>query len=845
MVGLVLVSHSRALVDALAELIRQVSPGKIPLAVAAGVGDQRQEFGTDAVEISEAIQSVLSPDGVCVLMDLGSAVLSAQLAMDLMPELEPDQVRFCGAPIVEGAIAAAVQVGLGSDLDTVCREAGNALWPKQDQLGEIMPEPPAFDPAQSVTPVSDQPERSIQVTLTNLHGLHARPAARFVQTAARFDSDIKVFNLTNGKGPVSARSLNAVATLGAIENHRVRISATGRQAEAALAALEALVADNFGEQPAAAAVAAPTSPMVAEPVAVQADGAIQATAVAEGIALGPFFRYQPPLPPITDEPAQDPAAEWQRLQQAIQSVQQSIAQRRRRLLAVSGEAEASIFDAHRLILEDPDLLAQVRHSIEAAHKNAAQAWNKALSEIAASYRNLDDAYLQQRALDVVDVRNQVLFALAGSDATGQIELDHPAILFAADLTPSETSQLDMSRVLGLMTVGGGPTSHSAILARALGIPAISGVSAALERLEPSTPVALDGFRGALWINPSPQVQSQLNDQRQVWLTTRQQQLKNSQGQAVTLDGRRVEVFANIGNVNDSSLAVKNGAEGVGLLRTEFLFLTRSTPPTEAEQLEALRQVGAAMGGRPVTARTLDVGGDKEVPYIQLPKEANPFLGVRAIRLCLHDANIFMPQLRAILQAGADYPYRIMFPMVANVDEVRQARAWMQEAHQQLNNEGLPHAWPMECGIMIEIPSAALLSPVLAKEVDFFSIGTNDLTQYTLAAERGNPMLAGLADALHPAVLRLIRDVVEAAHANNKWVGVCGELAGDPLAVPVLTGLGVDELSLTSGGIPRVKTILRALTLSDAQSLADQILQTESASEARQLARTFVERLELP
>ncbi len=844
MVGLVLVSHSRALAVALADLIRQVSPGEIPLAVAAGVGEQRQEFGTDAIEISEAIQSVLSPDGVCVLMDLGSAVLSAQLAMDLMPELGPDQIRFCGAPIVEGAIAAAVQVSLGSDLDTVCREAGNALWPKRDQLGEVITESPAADLVQTPLPVSEQPEHSILVTLTNLHGLHARPAARFVQTAAGFDANVQVFNLTNAKGPVSARSLNAIATLGAIENHQVRISATGRQAIEALAALEALVADNFGEQPAAMA-AAPVQPVVAEPVADQADGAIQATAVAEGIAFGPFYRYQPPLPPITDEPAQNPTAEWQHLQQAIQTVQQSIAQRRRRLLSVSGEAEASIFDAHRLILEDPELLTQVRHSIEAGHRNAAQAWNDALSEIAASYRNLDDAYLQQRALDVIDVRNQVLFALAGSDAGGRIELDHPVILFAADLTPSETSQLDMSHVLGLMTVGGGPTSHSAILARALGIPAISGVSAALERLEPSTPVALDGFRGALWINPSSQVQDQLIEKRQVWLTTRQQQLVNSQGQAVTLDGHRVEVFANVGNVNDSSLAVQNGAEGVGLLRTEFLFLTRSTPPTEAEQLDALRQVGTAMGGRPVTARTLDVGGDKEVPYIQLPQEANPFLGVRAIRLCLHDANLFMPQLRAILRAGADYPYRIMFPMVANVNEVRQARARMQEAHEQLLKEGLPHAWPMECGIMIEIPSAALLSPVLAKEVDFFSIGTNDLTQYTLAAERGNPMLAGLADALHPAVLQLIRDVVEAAHVNGRWVGVCGELAGDPLAVPILTGLGVDELSLTSGGIPRVKTILRALKLSEAKSLAEQALQTESADEARQLARTFLNGLILP
>jgi phosphoenolpyruvate-protein phosphotransferase len=607
--------------------------------------------------------------------------------------------------------------------------------------------------------------------------------------------------------------------------------------------LRALVEENFGEEPAAAA--APSGPAPVKPVAKLVEGAIQATPVAEGIALGPFYRYQPPLPQISDEPALDSTAEWQRLQQALHTVQQAIVQRRRQILAVSGETEASIFDAHLLILDDPDLLIKVRQAIETQRQNAEQAWNDVLNETAASYRALDDPYLQGRALDVLDVRNQVLFALAGSELAGRIELSQPSVLFAADLTPSETSQLDMSRVLGLMTVGGGPTSHSAILARALGIPAISGVSAALERLEPDTLVALDGFNGALWINPSSEVQTQLDERSRTWLASRQRLLQTSHGKAVTLDGHRVEVFANIGNVNDSRLAVQNGAEGVGLLRTEFLFLTRLTPPTEAEQLEALRQIGAAMEGRPVTARTLDIGGDKEVPYIQLPQEANPFLGVRAIRLCLHDVGLFMPQLRAILQAGDAYPYRIMFPMVANVDEVLQARAFLQQAHEQLAAEGAPHAWPMECGIMVEIPSAALLSPILAKEVDFFSIGTNDLTQYTLAAERGNPILAPLADALHPAVMRLVRDVVDAAHTHGKWVGVCGELAGDPLAVPVLTGLGVDELSLTSGGIPRVKAILRGLKLSDAQTLADQILQTESAVQARRLAQAFLDTLALP
>jgi phosphoenolpyruvate-protein phosphotransferase len=286
--------------------------------------------------------------------------------------------------------------------------------------------------------------------------------------------------------------------------------------------------------------------------------------------------------------------------------------------------------------------------------------------------------------------------------------------------------------------------------------------------------------------------------------------------------------------------VKNGAEGIGLLRTEFLFLTRETPPNETEQLNTLLEIGEALGDRPITVRTLDVGGDKEVPYIKLPAEANPFLGVRAIRMSLQNTDLFLQQLRAILRAALDRKFRIMFPMIANVSEVRAARQWLEKAHQQLADEKLPHAWPIETGIMVEIPSAALLSRTLAREVDFFSIGTNDLTQYTLAAERGNPLLADLADAFHPAVLRLIGEVAEAAHAEGKWVGVCGELGGDPLAAPVLIGLGVDELSLNAGGIPRTKAVIRNIEIPSARKLAQKILQTESAVEARKLAQEYLE-----
>jgi phosphocarrier protein FPr len=840
MIGLVIVSHSRELANALVNLVKQVASPNVPIALSAGVGDNRQDFGTDAVEISEAIQSVYSPEGVLVMMDLGSAVLSAQMALELLEPEIAERVRFCAAPLIEGCISAAVQIGLGSDIEIVCREAEQALLPKQEQIagspgsGPAQPAPVTPRAAASVEPAGQQ----AVFTLHNLHGLHARPAARFVQTAAGFEAEIKVSNLTNGKGPVSARSLNAIATLGAVEEHQIRVTASGPEAEAALQAIKVLVDDNFGE---AVANFAPVVNSVLDLPAVE--GASRAVPISDGIALGPLYRYQPQLPTISREAGKNPQDEWARFEQALNATSQEIRSRGQQLKASLGATESAIFDAHLLILQDPELIQQTRQAIFEQHQNAAAAWSDAAARVAASYRALADAYLQQRAADVEDVENQVLFALSGKTNAAPIVFKEPVILFAQDITPTETAQLDMTSILGIMTVGGGPTSHSAILARALGIPAISGASPTLERLPLGTPIALDGSQGLVWVDPAAEVQAQLKAQRQDWLETRQKLLAASHGLAETSDGQRVEVFANIGSVQDAQAAVKNGAEGVGLLRTEFLFLTRETAPTETEQLNVLRQIGLAMGDRPVTIRTLDVGGDKEVPYIQLPPEANPFLGVRAIRMCLRNTDLFMAQLRAILRAGVDFHFRIMFPMIANVDEVRQARSWLEKAHQQLVAENLPHVWPIETGIMVEIPSAALLARALAREVDFFSIGTNDLTQYTLAAERGNPLLSGMADALHPAVLRLIGEVVEAAHAAGKWVGVCGELAGDPLAAPVLIGLGVDELSLNSGGIPRTKSIVRATSRTQANLLARQVLGTESAGAARALAQSTLESIQ--
>ena len=830
MVGLVIVSHSRALADALVGLLRQVASADLPVAVAAGIGENRSEFGTDAVEIMEAIQSVYSEAGVLVLMDLGSAVLSANMALELLPPEMTDKIRFCGAPLVEGSIAAVVQIGLNSDLDTICREANAALAPKREHLGQENYE------SSAPLPVPDEAAESITLTLTNLHGLHARPAAKFVQTAARFMANVTVFDLTNGKGPVSARSLNAIATLGAIENHQIRISASGEESKLVLSALKVLIGNNFGEAPAASA-------LKEEPAEIRKtmpeSGALKALPISDGFALAPIYKYQVQRPPIPTQPAENAETEWTRLQAALENTRREIAVLARRMKQSIGSSEGAIFDAHLLILQDPDLIQQARAGIDERHENAAFAWNAAISTAAESYRALEDPYLQARAADVEDVGAQVLFAMMNKRARAPIVFKEPVILYAADLTPTETSQLDMQMVLGIITAGGGPTSHSAILSRALGIPAVAGVGTLLDRQSGGTLTGINGFTGEIWVEPSAELQSEIQARRAEWLAGREKLLQTSQQLGKTKDGRRVEVFANIGGVNDARGAVQNGAEGVGLLRTEFLFLTRETAPSEEEQTLTLREIFETMGDqRPVTTRTLDVGGDKELPFIQLPEEPNPFLGVRALRLSFTRPDLFLTQIRAILRAADGFPCRIMFPMVADVEEIRKARHWVEKAHNELKEEDKPHAWPVELGIMVEIPSAALLAPVLAHEVDFFSIGTNDLTQYTLAAERGNPALSHLADGLHPAVLRLIGEVVEASHQAGKWTGICGELGGDPEATPILVGLGVDELSLNPAGIPRIKSIIRDLTMESARTVAEKALRCQTSAEVRALVREF-------
>jgi phosphocarrier protein FPr len=559
------------------------------------------------------------------------------------------------------------------------------------------------------------------------------------------------------------------------------------------------------------------------------------------VAIGPVWLYQPQLPEITLNTVDDPAAEWQRLLAALQAARKEVELVQQQATRRVGATEAAIFEAHALFLQDPALLNDTRQHIESERLNAEAAWQQAIHSLVNTFRGLDDAYMRGRAADVEDVGRRVLRHLIGVQAPS-LDFTEPSVLVVADLTPSDTARMDPRQVLAICTEVGGATAHSAILARALGIPAVVGLGPAIWQLGEGQLVAVDGEQGRIWPEPGPEQLEALRRKRQEWLEGRERLKAAGSGEAATQDGRRIEIAANIGGPNDVPVAREYGAEGVGLFRTEFLFFNRDRAPTEEEQLDAYRQAAAGMEGRPMIIRTLDIGGDKPLPYVEMGEEANPFLGWRGIRFCLDRPEIFRPQLRAILRASVDADgkqtnVKIMFPMIGTLAELLAAKQVLVEIQQELRAAGLPFDEQMEVGMMIEVPSAVAIADQLAREVDFFSIGTNDLAQYVMAADRGNARVTGLADALQPAVLRMVKQTVEAGHVAGIWVGMCGELAGNALATPVLVGLGLDELSMSAPSIPAVKEQVRRLTLPQAQEMAAEVLSLNSAEVVAEYLRS--------
>jgi phosphocarrier protein FPr len=814
MIGIVVVSHSRRLAEAAVELALQMVHGtRPPIEIAAGLDGGI--LGTDATDVGAAIERTGTPEGVLVLMDLGSAVLSAELAIELAGDDAPPIV-LSEAPIVEGLVAAVVAAAGGATLAEVATEAANTAEIKAKLLGVGVPVSTDGELAR----INPPPAASVEVALHNAHGLHARPAARLVETVRRFDADVAIRNVTIGGPLVNARSISAVSTIGAVAGHHIEIQASGRQAREALAAVVALVRRNFDDNAAVADTA--VRPSTSGPMAA-----------APGIAVGPKWTIAPNRP-IAAAPrvAGRPGDERARLVDAVRRAGQDLHAARERVALATTEHEAAIFDAHLLLLDDADeLVSTAIRSIDERAITAEDAWRNAVDDIADRFASLTDPYQRARAADVDAVGRQVEAQLNGAETES---FDHAeGVIVAPDLSPMEAAALDPSRVAAVVTAFGSPVSHGAILARSLGIPMVVAAGAAALTVPDGSTVIVDGTAGVVIFDPAPQtVRDYL--ERAATARRRDETLQQAAKRpAVTTDDVHVEVAANIASGHDVAAAIRCGADSVGLLRTEFVFLDRRDPPSEAEQFAAYLSIADALGGRRLTIRTLDIGADKQAPYLPGDTEANPFLGRRGIRLSLEQPQLFKQQLRAIVRVGLEHPVSVIFPMISTIDELRTAKQLLEEAATEVGCRRGDLPVGFEVGVMVEVPALALHAPAAAALVDLFSIGTNDLTQYTLAAERGNPAVARLADPLDPAVLRLIAAITDAAGTSTR-VAVCGEIAADPDATAVLIGLGVDELSMAPPAIPATKQAVRTLSHTEARNLAHRALEQESAADVRAL-----------
>jgi phosphocarrier protein FPr len=664
--------------------------------------------------------------------------------------------------------------------------------------------------------------RSEQLVISNASGLHARPAAVLASRAKQFTANIR---LKRGTDEVNARSVVAIMGLEIARGDRVEIVASGSDADEAVRSLSGLIRDGLGEHAAEAPLEAAAAVEVARRPRSDDPNILAGVAASPGVAVGSVVQVRHETLRVVEE-ASDARRERQALDAALEHSKAELDALRANLAQEGAAGRAAIFGAHRELLDDPDLL-DIAGAAMSRGKSAAFAWQLAFTNHAGRLANLKNELLAARANDLRDVGRRVLQKLTGVEDE-PVQYEAGTILVAEELTPSDMATLNRAHVVALCTTTGGASSHVAILARSIDIPLVAGIDPQALDVANGTPVIVDGSRGTLRLNPTPADIAGVRQRQEGQSRERSAQHARAHEPATTLDGRKIEVEANIGGLPDAEQALILGADGVGLLRTEFLFLHRATAPTDEEQCAAYSDVARALGGRRLVIRTLDVGGDKPLPYLPLPAEDNPFLGERGVRAMLNRPELLRTQLRAILLAAREGQVSVMFPMIAALGEWHMVRDVLESERRKLDAPGI------EAGIMIEVPSAALIADRFAAEVDFFSIGTNDLTQYTLAMDRGHPRLAPQVDGLSPAVLRLIDQTARAARQHGRKTAVCGGIAGDPQAVPLLVGLGIDELSVAVPAIPVVKAQVRRLRVEECRALARTALACATAAEVRTL-----------
>ncbi|API79085.1 phosphoenolpyruvate--protein phosphotransferase [Staphylococcus argenteus] len=566
---------------------------------------------------------------------------------------------------------------------------------------------------------------------------------------------------------------------------------------------------------------------------------IKGIAASDGVAIAKaYLLVEPDLTFDKTEKVTDVEGEVAKFNSAIEASKVELTKIRNNAEVQLGADKAAIFDAHLLVLDDPELIQPIQDKIKNENANAATALTDVTTQFVTIFESMDNEYMKERAADIRDVSKRVLSHILGVELPNPSMIDESVVIVGNDLTPSDTAQLNKEFVQGFATNIGGRTSHSAIMSRSLEIPAIVGTKSITQEVKQGDMIIVDGLNGDVIINPTEDELIAYQDKRERYFADKKELQKLRDADTVTVDGVHAELAANIGTPNDLPGVIENGAQGIGLYRTEFLYMGRDQMPTEEEQFEAYKEVLEAMDGKRVVVRTLDIGGDKELSYLNLPEEMNPFLGYRAIRLCLAQQDIFRPQLRALLRASVYGKLNIMFPMVATINEFREAKAILLEEKENLKNEGHDVSDDIELGIMVEIPATAALADVFAKEVDFFSIGTNDLIQYTLAADRMSERVSYLYQPYNPSILRLVKQVIEASHKEGKWTGMCGEMAGDETAIPLLLGLGLDEFSMSATSILKARRQINGLSKNEMTELANRAVDCATQEEVIELVNNY-------
>ncbi|HBI8399077.1 TPA: phosphoenolpyruvate--protein phosphotransferase [Staphylococcus aureus] len=567
---------------------------------------------------------------------------------------------------------------------------------------------------------------------------------------------------------------------------------------------------------------------------------IKGIAASDGVAIAKaYLLVEPDLTFDKNEKVTDVEGEVAKFNSAIEASKVELTKIRNNAEVQLGADKAAIFDAHLLVLDDPELIQPIQDKIKNENANAATALTDVTTQFVTIFESMDNEYMKERAADIRDVSKRVLSHILGVELPNPSMIDESVVIVGNDLTPSDTAQLNKEFVQGFATNIGGRTSHSAIMSRSLEIPAIVGTKSITQEVKQGDMIIVDGLNGDVIVNPTEDELIAYQDKRERYFADKKELQKLRDADTVTVDGVHAELAANIGTPNDLPGVIENGAQGIGLYRTEFLYMGRDQMPTEEEQFEAYKEVLEAMDGKRVVVRTLDIGGDKELSYLNLPEEMNPFLGYRAIRLCLAQQDIFRPQLRALLRASVYGKLNIMFPMVATINEFREAKAILLEEKENLKNEGHDISDDIELGIMVEIPATAALADVFAKEVDFFSIGTNDLIQYTLAADRMSERVSYLYQPYNASILRLVKQVIEASHKEGKWTGMCGEMAGDETAIPLLLGLGLDEFSMSATSILKARRQINGLSKNEMTELANRAVDCATQEEVIELVNNYV------